>query len=92
MISVRSRSKNAARDCCARDRGAHWGLDMERTPAEKVVAALRALGRDRAGVTAVEYALIAGLIALAIISAASLVGSNLASFFTNLQTSINAAP
>jgi pilus assembly protein Flp/PilA len=62
---------------------------MDRTPGDDVVAAVRAFVEDRAGVTAVEYALIAGLIALAIISAVTLVGSNLTSFFMNLHTNIS---
>ncbi|HSZ53797.1 MAG TPA: Flp family type IVb pilin [Caulobacteraceae bacterium] len=62
---------------------------MDRTPANDVVTALRALGRDRAGVTAVEYALIAGMIALAIITALALVGTNLTTFFTNLHTNLS---
>jgi pilus assembly protein Flp/PilA len=62
---------------------------MDRTPENDVVAALRALGRDSTGVTAVEYALIAGLIALAIISALALVGTDLTAFFTNLHANLS---
>lgn len=58
---------------------------MDRTPGNDVVAVLRAIGRARGGVTAVEYALIAGMIALAIITAVGLVGSNLSNFFMNLH-------
>jgi pilus assembly protein Flp/PilA len=54
---------------------------------------VRMLGiRSEAGVTAIEYGLIAGLIAVAIISAVSLVGTNLSSTFNNIAghlTNIN---
>ena len=62
---------------------------MDRTPGNDVVAVVRAFVEDRTGVTAVEYALIAGLIALAIITALSLVGSNLTTFFMNLHGNLS---
>ena len=65
---------------------------MDGTPENDVIAVLRALGRDRKGVTAVEYALIAGLIALAIITGVTLVGSDLTNFFTALAGNISTAP
>ena len=40
------------------------------------------------GVTAIEYGLIASLIALAIIVAITLVGTNLAALFTTIATSL----
>jgi pilus assembly protein Flp/PilA len=40
------------------------------------------------GATAVEYALMVGLIALVIIAAVTLLGTNLSSFFTNAAASI----
>jgi len=43
---------------------------------------------DRGGVTAVEYALIAGMLALAIVTAVSLLGSDLTNFFTNLHNNM----
>ncbi|HEY2048385.1 MAG TPA: Flp family type IVb pilin [Caulobacteraceae bacterium] len=54
------------------------------------MAALRWVGRDRTGVTAVEYALIAGLIALVIITAVGLVGADLSNFFMNLHNDVSA--
>ncbi len=42
---------------------------------------LRSFYRDEAGVTAVEYGLIAALIALAIIAGATLLGTNLNDLF-----------
>ena len=44
--------------------------------------------RDERGVTALEYGLIAALIAVAIVSAVTLVGTNLASTFNKIATSV----
>jgi len=41
---------------------------------------------DRKGVTAIEYGLIAGLVAVLVIAGASLIGSSLNSVFQNLAT------
>ncbi len=41
---------------------------------------------DKSGVTAIEYALIAALIAVAAIAAFSLVGSNLSATFSNIAS------
>ena len=49
---------------------------------------LTALRRDEAGATAIEYGLIAALIAVAIIGGATLVGGNLATTFTNVAGSL----
>jgi pilus assembly protein Flp/PilA len=55
------------------------------------LSAVRAL-TDRKGVTAVEYGLIAGLIAVAIIAILQSLGGNLSSLFGKVNTSIaNAA-
>jgi pilus assembly protein Flp/PilA len=59
---------------------------MRRTAGRDVFAALRALKLSRSGVTSIEYALIAGLISLAIIAGATALGANLATTFTNIQT------
>ncbi|UXU89285.1 Flp family type IVb pilin [Burkholderia sp. S-53] len=40
--------------------------------------------RENNGVTAIEYGLIAGLIAVAILAGASTIGTNLGNMFTNL--------
>lgn len=45
---------------------------------------LARLFRDESGATAIEYGLIASLIAVGIIAGASTLGSNLANTFTNL--------
>lgn len=42
--------------------------------------------RENDGVTAIEYGLIAGLIAVAILAGASTLGTNLGNMFTNLGT------
>ena len=44
------------------------------------------LRRDESGATAVEYGLIAALIAVAAIAAFQLVGTNLSSTFTNIAS------
>jgi pilus assembly protein Flp/PilA len=43
---------------------------------------------DRKGVTAIEYGLIAGLIAVAIITAVTLVGTNLTATFNSVANSV----
>ncbi|HXC55092.1 MAG TPA: Flp family type IVb pilin [Rhizomicrobium sp.] len=44
--------------------------------------------RDQAGATAIEYGLIAALIAVVIIGAVSVVGTNLSTTFQTVSTSI----
>ena len=44
--------------------------------------------RDRSGVTAIEYALIAALIAVAAIAAFTLVGSNLSTTFSYVASQL----
>jgi pilus assembly protein Flp/PilA len=46
---------------------------------------LRSFAGDESGATAIEYGLIAGLIAVVIISALSLVGTQLSTTFTNVS-------
>ena len=50
--------------------------------------ALRRLLRDEAGATAIEYGLIAALIAVAAIAAFRLVGTNLSSIFNTVATDL----
>lgn len=47
---------------------------------------------DEEGVTAIEYALIAALIAVAIIAAVTLVGTDIAAVFTNISSKLQAVP
>jgi pilus assembly protein Flp/PilA len=51
----------------------------------------RAFVADKAGATAIEYALIAGLIALAIIPAMSAVGLNNGGMWTRIGKNVEAA-
>jgi pilus assembly protein Flp/PilA len=52
---------------------------------------LRSLAGDRDGATAIEYGLIAGLIAVAIITAITLVGTDLGALFTGIAGDVAAA-
>lgn len=54
----------------------------------QVINRLRMLRRDTSGVTAIEYGLIAALIAVVIIVAVTLVGTNLSSTFNTIATSL----
>lgn len=47
---------------------------------------------DESGATAIEYGLIAGLIAVAIITGATSLGTELGTMFTNLGTTIKGTP
>jgi pilus assembly protein Flp/PilA len=49
---------------------------------------LSSLINDQSGVTAIEYALIAALVAVAAISAFSLVGTNLSSTFSTVASQL----
>ena len=46
--------------------------------------------RDESGATAIEYGLIAALIAVVVISGVTMVGTTLSTTFTNLATSLGA--
>ena len=48
--------------------------------------------KDESGATAIEYGLIAALIALAIITGAGALGNALNAKFTGVATTLNAAP
>jgi pilus assembly protein Flp/PilA len=52
---------------------------------------IKAFLADERGATAIEYGLIAALIAVAIIAAAKNLGSNLNSTFTKVATNVSAA-
>ena len=56
--------------------------------AKKVTTLLRRLWKDEAGVTAIEYGLIAALIAVIIITAVSIVGTDLRNMFNTIAASI----
>lgn len=59
---------------------------------EKFVLATRRFMRDEEGVTAIEYGLIASLIAVAIIIAAGLVGTNLSNLFNDIAGCLTTPP
>ena len=48
--------------------------------------------RDKRGATAIEYGLLAGLIAVAIIAGATLAGTNLGGLFSAVGTKLAAIP
>lgn len=56
--------------------------------ARELIAIAERLGRSRSGVTAIEYGLIAGLIAVAIIAIVSTVGTDLSAIFQSVATSL----
>ena len=49
------------------------------------------LKHDKRAVTALEYALIAGLVAVVIIGAVTTLGTNISSVFTKVGSDVNAA-
>jgi pilus assembly protein Flp/PilA len=53
-----------------------------------LVSSVLALKTDDKGVTALEYGLIASLIAVAIIGSVTLVGTSLSAVFTNVASSL----
>ncbi|WP_242662450.1 Flp family type IVb pilin [Teichococcus deserti] len=59
-----------------------------RPAARRVAQAMRLLRQDRRGVTALEYGLIAALIAVAIIVSVRLLGTNIAAKFNDVATAI----
>ena len=57
----------------------------------KVFQSFHKFANDTEGVTAIEYGLIAALIAVFIIASVSLVGTNLAALYTTVSTAVAAA-
>jgi pilus assembly protein Flp/PilA len=53
---------------------------------------MKKLAGNRNGATAIEYGLIAGLVALAIVVVLTTTGTNLSTVFTNANTAIASAP
>jgi pilus assembly protein Flp/PilA len=51
-------------------------------------ALLKTVSQDKKGVTAIEYGLIAGAVAIVIIVGVQLLGTNLAALFNSLATTI----
>ncbi len=56
---------------------------------KEVTRYMKRLWKDRSGATAIEYGLIAALIAVIIIAAISLVGTDLSNMFNTVANSIN---
>ena len=57
---------------------------------QKTLGLIRAFAREEDGVTAIEYGLLAALIAVAIIAGATLVGGGLNTLFTNVGNKLQA--
>lgn len=55
-----------------------------------VKARIQTFARDETGATAIEYGLIAGLIAVAIIAALTMLGGNLSGIFSGIATTVDA--
>jgi pilus assembly protein Flp/PilA len=64
---------------------------MERLKMDKLTVALQRFAQDEEGVTAIEYGLIAALIAVVIITAITAVGKNLDNIFTKIAANLAAA-
>ncbi len=63
------------------------GVDLT----DAVFGAIRGVRRDKSGVTAIEYGLIAGLIAVVIIGVLALVGGDLRNLFTTVGSGLSSA-
>ena len=55
---------------------------------DRIVQAVKTFAQDEEGVTAIEYGLIAALIAVVIIGAVTLVGGNLNAIFSFIATKL----
>tara|TARA_B100000315_G_C14260710_1_gene444018 strand:+ start:118 stop:306 length:189 start_codon:yes stop_codon:yes gene_type:complete len=55
---------------------------------KKTMLFIKGLGKDRSGATAIEYGLIAALIAVVVITAVTLVGTDLSNMFNNVSNSM----
>ena len=52
---------------------------------------MSAFGRDQSGATAIEYGLIAALVAVVLVTALTVVGTSLKTTFTKVSTSLDTA-
>jgi pilus assembly protein Flp/PilA len=55
---------------------------------KNAIAQIIRFARDEDGISAIEYALLASLIALAIVSTVSTLGTNMKTIFTNIAASV----
>ena len=58
----------------------------------QIIKSIQAFARDEEGVTAIEYGLIAALIAVVIIGAVTTVGGNLSDVFDYIATKLTFTP
>jgi pilus assembly protein Flp/PilA len=66
-----------------------WSRAWEDSAAENgMLSKLRAIYGDKSGVTALEYALIAALVAVVIIGGVSLLGTNVSKVFSTVANTI----
>jgi pilus assembly protein Flp/PilA len=54
------------------------------------IQSVKNFSRDEEGIAAIEYALLAGLIAIALIAAATALGTGIAGIFTKISTKLSA--
>jgi pilus assembly protein Flp/PilA len=71
----------------AREPAAYRGIKAKR----RAMAMLAALRRNRAGVTAIEYGLIVGAIAVAIIATVIALGGDIANLFSSAGSAMSSA-
>ncbi len=55
---------------------------------DRMRSALMALRADRSGATAIEYALVAGLISISIVFWAAMIGTSVSGFFTSIASGL----
>jgi pilus assembly protein Flp/PilA len=65
-----------------------WKIGLDAGGTVSMLRIFQRLGGDSSGATAIEYGLIAALIAVAAISAFQLVGTNLSSVFRTIATKL----
>lgn len=63
--------------------------DVKQLP-QNFLGKLKTFVRDREGATAIEYAVIAGLISIALLTAATPIGTKIGSLMTAIKTAIGA--
>lgn len=57
---------------------------------KNIVGKVKSFIRDREGATAIEYAVIAGLISIAVLTAATPIGTRIGALMTAIKTAIGA--
>jgi len=82
------RCENIAIDALGRNGGLGLSSGQENQEMNKLIRKFR---RDDSGVTAIEYGLIAALIAIVLITALTLIGTSLSDKFNLVATAISSA-